>query len=82
MSEGELAGEECASLVMEVVPVVMRFLRGEMRRQVGLRLSVPQFRTLAYVHRHCGATYQRLRSTWGSPCRPCPGWLTGWSNVG
>jgi len=53
---GNPGAEECASLVMEVVPLVMRFLRAEMRRHAGLRLSVPQFRTLVYLHGHAGAT--------------------------
>lgn len=48
--------EECASLVMDVIPLVMRFLRAEMRRHAGGYLSVPQFRALAYLHRHPGAT--------------------------
>ncbi|MCL6449807.1 MAG: MarR family transcriptional regulator [Acetobacteraceae bacterium] len=56
MTAGSPGAEECAHLVMEVIPAVMRFLRAEMRRHAGLGLSVPQFRTLVYLHRHPGAT--------------------------
>ncbi len=47
--------DECARAVMEGVPLVMRFLRSEMRRQRASHLSVPQFRVLAYLSRHPGA---------------------------
>jgi DNA-binding MarR family transcriptional regulator len=40
---------------METVPLVMRFIRGEMRRQSAPLLSVPQFRALAFLHRSPGA---------------------------
>ena len=56
MTAGGSGAEECSSLLMEVVPLVMRFLRAEMRRHAGQRLSVPQFRTLVYLHRRPGAT--------------------------
>jgi DNA-binding MarR family transcriptional regulator len=45
----------CARTVMETVPMVMRFIRGEMRRQRAPLLSVPQFRALAFLHRSPGA---------------------------
>jgi DNA-binding MarR family transcriptional regulator len=45
----------CARTVMETVPIVMRFIRGEMRRQGAPLLSVPQFRALAFLHRSPGA---------------------------
>ncbi len=51
----EPSPEECARAVMEAVPLVMRFLRGEMRRQRASHLSVPQFRVLAFLTRHPGA---------------------------
>lgn len=37
---------------MDTVLQVMRFVRGEMRRQGAHLVSVPQFRALAFVHRH------------------------------
>ncbi len=45
----------CARDVMDAVPLVMRFVRGEMRRRA-LLVSVPQFRALTFVHRHPGAS--------------------------
>ncbi len=51
----EVTPEACARAVMEAVPLVMRFLRGQMRRQRGSNLSVPQFRVLAFLHRYPGA---------------------------
>jgi DNA-binding MarR family transcriptional regulator len=44
--------EACARAVLETVPAVMRFIRAEMRRHRGSALSVPQFRSLAYVERN------------------------------
>ena len=35
--------------------MVMRFIRGEMRRQSAPLLSVPQFRALAFLRRNAGA---------------------------
>jgi len=47
--------EECAQAVMETVPKVMRAIREEMRRRGAPLLSIPQLRTLAYLHRHPGS---------------------------
>ncbi len=43
------AADRCAREVMESVPVVMRYLRREIRRQGAAFLSVPQLRTLAFL---------------------------------
>ncbi|HXH13666.1 MAG TPA: MarR family transcriptional regulator [Alphaproteobacteria bacterium] len=48
--------ESCARDIMETIPVVMRFIRGEMRRQRTRSLSVPQFRALVFLSRHPGAS--------------------------
>jgi DNA-binding MarR family transcriptional regulator len=47
--------EECARAVMETVPKVMRAIREEMRRQGAPLLTIPQLRTLAYLHRRPGS---------------------------
>ncbi|NPV70127.1 MAG: MarR family transcriptional regulator [Firmicutes bacterium] len=47
---------DCARQIMEVVPAAMRSIRAEMRRQCENQLSVPQFRTMAYLHRQPGAS--------------------------
>lgn len=51
---------ECAALLMEVAPAVMRTIRREMRRQRAADLSVPQFRALGYLSRHPGAPLAEL----------------------
>ncbi len=50
-----LSSYECAREMVEVVPLVMRTLVGEMRKHRATDLSVPQFRTLAFLNRHEGA---------------------------
>lgn len=47
-----LSPDQCARDVMDAVPLVMRFVRGEMRRRGALSVSVPQFRVLNFVNRH------------------------------
>jgi DNA-binding MarR family transcriptional regulator len=47
--------QECAHAVMQTVPVVMRAIRTEMRRNGAPLLSIPQVRTLAYLHRSPGS---------------------------
>ena len=41
----------CAQEILEVVPSIMRNIRTEMRHHRAADLSVPQFRTLAFVDR-------------------------------
>jgi DNA-binding MarR family transcriptional regulator len=47
--------ELCAREVMETVPLVMRFIRTEMRSHRAPSLSVPQFRVLTFLSRRPGA---------------------------
>ena len=49
----------CAREVLDVVPSVMRFIRAEMRSRRA-DLSVPQFRSLAYISRHDAAALRDL----------------------
>jgi DNA-binding MarR family transcriptional regulator len=48
--------DACAQEVLEVVPLLMRAIRAEMRRQRVHDLSIPQFRTLAYLNYNQGAS--------------------------
>jgi DNA-binding MarR family transcriptional regulator len=48
--------EACARELLDVVPLIMRTIRVEMRRRRGLELTVPQFRALLYIERHPGAS--------------------------
>ncbi len=59
------AAEECARRILEVVPRGMRVLRQEMRREVGSRLSVPQFRALAFLGRTPGASLSAVAEFMG-----------------
>ena len=47
--------DQCAQEVMETVPRVMRAIRNEIRRQGAVHFSVPQIRTLAFLHHRTGA---------------------------
>jgi|SRR5579859_1971014 len=51
-----ISAEECAAQLVDTVPLVTRTIRAEMRRHRGSNLSVPQFRTLAYIGRHPGTS--------------------------
>ena len=42
---------ECAHEVLDVVPMVHRAIRGELRKYGAKEMSIPQFRTLALVYR-------------------------------
>jgi DNA-binding MarR family transcriptional regulator len=48
--------KEATREMLEVLPLVMRTIRAEMRSYRALGLSVPQFRALGFVHRHPGAS--------------------------
>ena len=41
----------CAREILETVPLVMRFIRGQVRRRRTAGLSLPQFRTLIFLSR-------------------------------
>ncbi len=63
-SNSTLSLDECAALLMEVVPLIMRTIRLEMRQRTA-DLSVPQWRALAYVHRHEGTSLSKLAAYLG-----------------
>lgn len=46
----------CAGEILDTVPVIMQFIRVEMRRSRGPGVSVPQFRVLTYLNRTEGAS--------------------------
>ena len=48
--------DACAQEILEVVPVVMRTIRAELRRHRTADLSIPQFRTLAFIDRNADAS--------------------------
>ncbi|MGQ0569312.1 MAG: MarR family winged helix-turn-helix transcriptional regulator [Armatimonadota bacterium] len=46
----------CAREVLETIPPTMWAIRAHMRSHHALNLSVPQFRTLMFLHRHEGTS--------------------------
>lgn len=55
-----IVSEETAREVLETVPSIMRAIRAEMRAHRAADLSVPQFRALAFLNRHPGASLSEL----------------------
>jgi DNA-binding MarR family transcriptional regulator len=56
----DITAESCARDVMETIPLVMRFLRAEIRSRRAPSLSVPQFRVLAFLRREPGASLSHV----------------------
>ena len=56
MERSASAEEQCAREILDTVPVVMRMIRKELRKRGARVLTVPQFRTLAFVNRRKGAS--------------------------
>jgi DNA-binding MarR family transcriptional regulator len=52
--------EEIARELLEVVPAVMREIRSQMHSRGSLDLTVPQFRTLAFVNRNKGSSLSEV----------------------
>lgn len=52
--------QDWASLVIETMLLGMRLIRSEMQARRPSHLTVPQFRTLAFLHRHQGASLSEL----------------------
>ncbi|MBI3325984.1 MAG: MarR family transcriptional regulator [Nitrospinae bacterium] len=61
----KIALEISAREVMETVPLVMRFLRAEMRRERTRSLSVPQFRALVFLNQHPGTSLSSVADDLG-----------------
>jgi DNA-binding MarR family transcriptional regulator len=55
-----VTSEEIARELLEVVPAVMREIRSHMRSRGSLDLTVPQFRTLAFVNRNRGSSLSEV----------------------
>ncbi|HYB68186.1 MAG TPA: MarR family transcriptional regulator [Candidatus Acidoferrales bacterium] len=72
--------EEAAREMLEVVPTVMRDIRSEMRNRRSPDLTVPQFRTLAFVNRNEGSSLLDVANHMGltppSACRLVDGLIT------
>ena len=51
---------ECAHEVLDGVPLVFRVIRSELRKHGAKEMSVPQYRTLAFVYRNEGASLSEV----------------------
>jgi DNA-binding MarR family transcriptional regulator len=60
--------EECAARVMDTIPLVMRFIRADMRANSAASLSIPQLRSLAFLNRSPGASLSDLADHLGVTC--------------
>ncbi len=60
LSESCPTAQECAASLVDVVPLVMRAIRAEMRSRRTENLSVPQFRALAHVDYHPGTSLSEV----------------------
>ncbi len=57
--------DEAARELLEVVPVIMKDIRSEMRSRRSPDLTVPQFRTLAFVDRNKGTSLSAVANHMG-----------------
>ncbi len=57
--------EECARELLDVVPIVMRDIRTQMRSRRTPDLTVPQFRTLLFVNRNVGTSLSEVADHMG-----------------
>lgn len=51
---------ECAHEILDGVPMVFRVIRTELRKYGAKEMSVPQYRTLAFVYRNEGASLSEV----------------------
>jgi DNA-binding MarR family transcriptional regulator len=50
----------CAGEILETVPLIMQFIRTEMRRRGSAEISIPHFRVLAFIDRHPGESLSAI----------------------
>ncbi len=60
-----MSTEECARQILEVVPLVMRDIRCELRSLRTAELTVPQFRALFFVSRNIDASLSQVADHMG-----------------
>jgi len=58
--EDSSSAEVCALRVLDAVPMVMRFIRAEMRSKRARGVSVPQFRSMAFLRNNAGASLSQV----------------------
>jgi DNA-binding MarR family transcriptional regulator len=60
--------QECAVRVMDTIPLLMRFIRAEMRTHSADSISIPQLRSLAFLKRSPGASLSQVADHLGLTC--------------
>jgi MarR family transcriptional regulator for hemolysin len=60
-----VASDKAARELLEIIPVIMKDIRSEMRSRRPHDLTVPQFRTLAFVDRNEGASLSAVANHMG-----------------
>lgn len=66
--ELDTPSQECANRVMDTIPLVIRFIRADMRENSAASLSIPQLRSLAFLQRNPGASLSDLAEHLGVTC--------------
>ncbi len=61
----KVVSDEAARELLEVVPVIVKDIRSEMRSRRSPDLTVPQFRTLAFVDRNKGTSLSAVANHMG-----------------
>jgi DNA-binding MarR family transcriptional regulator len=60
--------QQCAAKVMDTIPLLMRFIRAEMRTHSSDSITIPQLRSLAFLNRNPGASLSELAEHLGVTC--------------
>jgi DNA-binding MarR family transcriptional regulator len=60
--------EECAVKVMDTIPLLMRFIRADMRENSVASLSIPQLRWMLFIKRNPGASLSEVAEHLGVTC--------------
>ena len=60
--------QQCAARVMETIPLLMRFIRSDMRTHSADSLTIPQLRSLAFLKRNPGASLSAVADHLGVTC--------------
>ena len=60
--------QQCAIKVMDTIPLLMLFIRAEMRTHSSDCISIPQLRSLAFLNRQPGSSLSELAEHLGVTC--------------
>lgn len=60
-----VSSDDVARELVELVPLIMRTIRAEMRRRRAADVTIPQFRAMMYINRHAGTSLLDVASHLG-----------------